>query len=388
MCLPRIGKISSVTNFILNSPSDRLLAICQQLSRPPYNHHDILCTVDVERSKVCLEHKNWGLLATLEVSALPNSQSLLTLHFPEYPDLTEARVYRTALLLKLDPKHSDDHQLVGMEVQEQRLLVCLANELDQIRSEQRDAAMQWFLHELRIWGIKMLDQPHSDTKQRGTRNQVDLNQNLISTFDFMIQGTPAEFAVMVLASLGLGCTILSPGTQRELLEVPPDINPVAIQYRKDDAYIHLLVHKLPNGNSLIKASVSANECGWGLWDSLRGEIERLGWFSIPALDYVSQSTTIEPHQKNIPELISKKLDNVSLPPKNEPGKELSQVWLTIPDKGWDRECIRLWHRGLTSKDIGRRLEKTDKTILNRLNQLRNEFGEQTVPYRHSTYRSG
>jgi len=60
----------------------------------------------------------------------------------------------------------------------------------------------------------------------------------------------------------------------------------------------------------------------------------------------------------------------------------------IPDKGWDRECIRLWHRGLTCKDIGIRLQKTDKTILNRLNQLRKEFGEQTVPYRNANYRSG
>ena len=370
-----------MTSFILNSPSGRLLAICLLLSRPPYNHHRILCTVDVERSKVCLEHKNWGLLATLEVSALPASQSSLTLHLPEYPDRTEAKEYRTALLLKLDLKHPNDHRLVSTEVEEQRLLVCLANELDQIRSEQRDAAMQWFLHGLRIWGIKILD-------QIGYRNQWGTIQKPKNTFDFLTQGAPAEFAVMAHASFGVGCTVLSPGTQRELLEVPPDINPVAVQYRKDDANIHLLVHKLPNGNSLIKGMVPENECGWGLWNALRDEMERLGWFSIPDLEYVSPSTTIEPQQKEIPEFIPQKLDNASLPSKNEPGKELPQVWLTIPDKGWDRECIRLWHRGLTSKDIGRRLEKTDKTILTRLNQLRNEFGEQAVPYRHSTYRSG
>jgi hypothetical protein len=370
-----------LTSRILNSPSKRLLAICQFLSRPPYAHHDILCTVDVEKSMVCLEHKNWGLLATLEVSALPTSQSLLTLHLPEYPDRAEAEMYRTVLLLKLEPKHPEDHCLVGTELEERRLLVCLANELDQIRSDQRNAAMQWLLHGLRILGIKLLD-------QSGNRNQWGTIQEPKNTFDFLIQGTPDEFSVMAQASLGEGCTVLNPGMQRELLEVPPEINPVAIQYRKDDAYIHLFVHKLPNRNSLIKGRVSGNERGWGLWDSLRDELEQQGWFSIPALDYVSPSTIIEPQQKNIPELISPKLDNASLPPKNEPRKELPKVWLTIPDKGWDRECIRLWHRGLASKDIGRRLEKTDKTILNRLNQLRNEFGEQTVPYRHTTYRSG
>lgn len=370
-----------MTSRILNSTLGRLLAICQLLSRPPYNHHDILCTVNMERSKVCLEHKNWGLLATLEVSALPASQSLITLHFPEYPDLTEAKEYRTALLLKLEPKHPEDHRLVGTELEEQRLLVCLANELDQIRSEQRDIAMQWFLHGLRILGIKMQD-------QSGYRNQWGMIQKSKNTFDFMIQGTPAEFAVMAHASLGYGCKILSPGTQRELLEVSPDINPVAVQYRKDNGFLYLLVHKLPNGNSLLKASVSANECGWGLWDTLRDEMERLGWFFIPSVESIVSSESIEPQQKEIPEFIAQKLDNASLPSLDEPGKELPQIWLAIPDKGWDRECIRLWHRGLTSKDIGRRLEKTDKTILNRLNHLRNQFGEQTVPYRHATYRSG
>ncbi|OGN78405.1 MAG: hypothetical protein A2X26_01410 [Chloroflexi bacterium GWC2_49_37] len=377
-----------MTSCILNSPSKRLLEICQLLSRPPYAQSDILCLVDVERSKICLEHKNWGLLATLEVSALPASQSSLTMHLPEYPDRREAKEYRTALLLKLEPKHPEDHRLVGTELEEQRLLVCLANELDQVRSKQRDAAMQWFLQGLRIWGVKSLDQPSKGETQRGYRNQTGQIEHPKCTFDFMTQGTPAEFAVMAYASFGVGCTVLSPGTQRELLEVPSDINPVAVQYRKDDGFLNLLVHKLPNGNSLIKATVSANECGWGLWNALRDEMERLGWFSISPLENVSPSTTTEPQQKNIPEFTVQKLDIEHLPPEGEHRNELPQVWLTIPDRGWDRECIRLWHRGLTSKDIGRRLEKTDKTILNRLNQLRNEFGEQAVPYRHATYRSG
>ena len=377
-----------MTSLILNTSSKRILEICQLLSRPPYNHHEILCTVDVEKSKVSLVHKTWGLLATLEVSALPASQSLLVFHLPEYPNRTEAEMYRTVLLLKLEPKHPEDHHLVGTELEERRLLVCLANELDQIRSEQRVVALQWFLDELRIWGVKMLDQPRRDMKQVGYRDQLGLNQRPKATFDFMTQGTPSEFAVMAHTSLGVGCKVLSPCMQRELLEIPPDINPVAVQYRKDEGFLNLVVHKLPNGNSLIKGRVPENECGWNLWNALRDEMERLGWFSIPVLEYVSPSTTIEPQQKETPELISPKLDNAYHPPKNEPKKELTQVWLAIPDKGWDRECIRLWHCGLTSKDIGRRLEKTDKTILNRLNQLRNEFGEQTVPYRHATYRSG
>jgi hypothetical protein len=117
-------------------------------------------------------------------------------------------------------------------------------------------------------------------------------------------------------------------------------------------------------------------------------MERFGWFSIPTIENIPLPVDFKTTESKHPELSSLNSDAESLPLNDEPKKESPQIWLMIPDRGWDRECIRLWHRGLTCKDIGIRLQKTDKTILNRLNQLRKEFGEQIVPYRNANYRSG
>jgi hypothetical protein len=385
-----------VTSCFLNTTSNRLLAICQLLSQPPYAHPDVKCTVAADRLEVYLEHKTWGSLATLEISALPASQTLLIIHFPEYPSVAETNIFRTALLLELSPAHSDIRRLASSVFQEEQLLVRLSNELFQVRSEHRVYAMKWFLENLKIWGIDMLDQLQSVPAQGGVWHEwgkrMGLIQMPIAAFDFIIQGAPAEFAVMaresMLRNAGVSCSILNPGTQRKLLEIPVEINPVAVQYRNKDTSLDLVAHKLLNGNTLLKVIVSDNGLGWGFWNAFRDEMERLGWFSLSTLENVASTINLEPEQENIPEFSSSKSDTKLLLPINEPKKDISQIWLTIPDKGWDRECIRLWHRGLTCKDIGRRLEKTDKTILNRLNQLRKEFGEQTVPYRNANYRSG
>ena len=211
-----------------------------------------------------------------------------------------------------------------------------------------------------------------------------------AAFEFVIQGSPAEFAVMaresILKEMGLICTVRNPGTQRKILEFPLDINPIAVRFLDRDTSLDLVAHKLLNGNTLLKVSLFDNGKGWWLWDAFRDEMERLGWFSIPTKESMSLPVDFKPPEIKGSEITSSNTDSEPLPTIEEPKKEPSQTWLMIPDKGWDRECIRLWHRGLTCKDIGIRLQKTDKTILNRLNQLRKEFGEQIVPYRNANYR--
>ena len=384
-----------MTSCILNATSHRIMAICQVLFQPPYVDPDIHCTV-MDIPGVSLEHKTWGSLAMLDVSDLPASQSFLTTRFPEYPNIAETQRYRTALLVELTPVQPDIRRLANAVFQEEQLLARLANELFQIRSEQRASAMNWFLNGLRIWGIDMLDQPQRTLPQGGLWTQWSKRMGLILipkvAFDFIIQGSPAEFAVMAresrLKEMQITCTVLNPGTRRKLLEFPPDINPVAVQFWDKDTPLNIVAHKLLNGNTLLKVSLSDNEKGWGLWNALRDEMERFGWFSIPTIRNKSLPVDMKTSESNHPELSLSITNSEPLTPIEEPKKESPQVWLMIPDKGWDRECIRLWHRGLTCKDIGIRLQKTDKTILNRLNQLRKEFGEQIVPYRNANYRSG
>ena len=384
-----------MTRYILNATSHRIMAICQVLSQPPYVDPNIHCTV-TEIPGVSLEHKTWGSLAMLDVSDLPASQSFLTTRFPEYPKIAETQRYRTVLLVELTPVQPDIRRLANAVFQEEQLLARLANELFQIRSEQRASAMNWFLNGLRIWGIDMLDQPQRTLTQGGLWTQWSKRMGLIlipkAAFDFIIQGSPAKFAVMAresrLKEMEMTCTVLNPGTRRKLLEFPPDINPVAVQFWDKDTPLNIVAHKLLNGNTLLKVSLSDNEKGWGLWNAFRDEMERFGWFSIPTIRNKSLPVDMKTSESNHPELSLSNTDSEPLTPIEEPKKESHQVWLMIPDKGRDRECIRLWHRGLTCKDIGIRLQKTDKTILNRLNQLRKEFGEQTVPYRNANYRSG
>jgi hypothetical protein len=67
--------------------------------------------------------------------------------------------------------------------------------------------------------------------------------------------------------MGLVCTVLNPGTQRKLLEFLPDINPIAVRFWDKGASLDLVAHKLLNGNTLLKVSLSDNEIGWGLWNA-------------------------------------------------------------------------------------------------------------------------
>ena len=385
-----------MTSCIFNTTSNRLLAICRLLSQPPFAHPEIHLSVMVEEWEISLEHKTWGSLVTFGVSALPASQSFLITHFPEYPNTAETQLFRTALLLKLNPIQPDIRRLASSTSDEEQLLAHLANELFQIRSEQRANAMNWFLNGLRIWGIDMLDQPQRDKPEGGLWSQWSRRMGLIqiprAAFEFIIQGLPAEFAVMaresILKEMGVICSILNSGTQRKILEISPDINPVAVQFLDKDTSLDFVAHKLLNGTTLLKVSLSDNEKGWELWNAFRDEMERLGWFSIPTIESISLPVDFKAPEIKGSELSLSITDSDPLPLIDELKKEPSQTWLMIPDRGWDRECIRLWHRGLTCKDIGIRLQKTDKTILNRLNQLRKEFGEQIVPYRNANYRSG
>ena len=385
-----------MTSCILNTTSNRLLAICRLLSQPPFAHPEIHLSVMVEKWEISLEHKTWGSLMAFGVSALPASQSFLITHFPEYPNTAETQLFRTALLLKLNPIQPDIRRLASSASDEEQLLARLANELFQIRSEQRANAMNWFLNGLRIWGIDTLDQPQRDKPKDSLWGQWSKRMGLLliprAAFEFVIQGSPAEFAVMaresILKEMGLICTVLNPGTQRKILEFPLDINPIAVRFLDRDTSLDLVAHKLLNGNTLLKVSLFDSEKGWWLWDAFRDEMERLGWFSITTKESMSLPVDFKPPEIKGSEITSSNTDSEPLPTIEEPKKEPSQTWLMIPDKGWDRECIRLWHRGLTCKDIGIRLQKTDKTILNRLNQLRKEFGEQIVPYRNANYRSG
>jgi hypothetical protein len=56
-------------------------------------------------------------------------------------------------------------------------------------------------------------------------------------------------------------------------------------------------------------------------------------------------------------------------------------WEKIPDYRWDRAALELWWQGYECKEIADKIEEevADKTVRNRLSQLRRSYGEDIVP---------
>ena len=59
--------------------------------------------------------------------------------------------------------------------------------------------------------------------------------------------------------------------------------------------------------------------------------------------------------------------------------EDKKPWEKIPDYNWDRQASKLWWEGYTCSEIGDKIAVSEKTVRNRLTQLRKEYGEENVP---------
>lgn len=66
--------------------------------------------------------------------------------------------------------------------------------------------------------------------------------------------------------------------------------------------------------------------------------------------------------------------DVSLQPVASP-------WDLIPDYGYDRTMVKMWHKGYSVDIIGTRIDKVPQTVYNRLGELRKKYGETIIPYR-------
>ncbi len=75
-------------------------------------------------------------------------------------------------------------------------------------------------------------------------------------------------------------------------------------------------------------------------------------------------------------------------PETDPSKkeQMSETqislkpWELIPDHGWDRQVLELWHEGFTCPEIQRKTHVASaERIRNRLTELRNQYGENIIP---------
>lgn len=60
-------------------------------------------------------------------------------------------------------------------------------------------------------------------------------------------------------------------------------------------------------------------------------------------------------------------------------------WEAIPNVGWNRRAVELWHAGYTAAEIAQKVDRdlTPKTVSNVISQLRRIYGTEVVPERRS-----
>jgi len=223
----------------------------------------------------------------------------------------------------------------------------------------------WLFSRLQIFGYRDLD---SEAISNGA-DKIDEH------FDFPIKGTPAQFGVMLRQyaqtlhdQQQLASQILFPGSRKVAGSIPPDANPVEAKLSLEKSRLSIHAEMLPSNGTLLRVHLNGEKNLWRLWDQIRDELEKLGWFSLPDLP--------TPHTPGVTEL------EVT---RSQITKPAPETWMSIPDIGANREILRLWHQGLTCEQIAIRVGLTGKTVLNRINKLRNEFGIQIVPYRKSNF---
>lgn len=215
----------------------------------------------------------------------------------------------------------------------------------------------WLIDHIRILGI---DPPYPN----------------LNAFVFPIRGTPAQFGVlareittrsMKLSDQKITCQARKIGSLFEFGSIPSDANPVEVRLNVERVRLEIQASSLPDGTTLLRVSNLNGHREWELWGLLRDEMERLQCFELPAAPKTLRSTPDE--EKSFVQATD---------------TTVSQPWFQIPEVGGNREMVRLWHENLTCKEIAVRLGCTEKTIINKINLLRNQYGQEIVPYRRTT----
>ncbi len=253
--------------------------------------------------------------------------------------------------------------------QNDQVVTTLSEAFYEKRLERQKEFITWLLDRLQIFGYRDLCSLFLSVNSAPS-DKIDRQ------FDFPIQGTPAQFGVMIrqFASLlssqaeyqKLLCLVSLTGN-KDTLQIPSDANPVDVKMSLAKDQITINAHLLPSAGSLLRVQLRGEKTVWLIWDKIRDELEKLGWFTLPEIP--EQNKTVE--IKIEPQLIE-----TSTP---------VEVWLMIPNIGANRDILRLWHQGLTCAQIATRVGLNEKTILNRINRLRKDYGFLIVPYRKSNF---
>jgi hypothetical protein len=341
-----------VINLIVNHPRRAvwkgLLASLQPAMRSP----DLNFEWRIEGQRILFQIFPWGNIGFLILKDLTPSRVVILFYSPPFPTQQETEQLEFAVRAEILDNHPTYDNLhnnreMGLNYLAQMLYHHKQSLLVRIR--------HWLADALGIWGL---------IEERSTPYD----------FSFVIDGTPAQFAVM----LRYFFQAYRPPEYRKdvevmvmrsdhwpLREIPAEINPIEVNILHEGIQLSISIHTMPNAQSLLRVNLVGDEKSWRLWDVIRDEMARVDWFHLPEV----------PKQ-----LLEETDENRSLEPNNR-ANGIQEPWLLIPDEGNNRLVVKLWNENQTSKEIGQKVGSSEKTIMNRINLLRNQFGSQIVPYR-------
>lgn len=298
----------------------------------------------------------YGKIGTLRVLAVGDRRSRLEYWPVPLPSVQEVIPFEAEArdLLRESPYRLHDI-LCSIEESRQRY----AGMLFDVRLEQLRQVRIWLIHHLRILGL-------------------DPAPPNLTEFVFPIKGTPAQFGVLVReiatsstipSGQKIVCQVRKPGSLFDFGGIPTDANPLEVRLIVDKARLEIRASNLPDGKTLLRVSNLVGYRGWEVWGLVRDEMERLQCFSFPSIPNL---------EEKLSPVVSQSLDD-HLSVGDRP--DSPKPWELVDDEGDNQALIEHWHNNLTCKEIATKLGRTEKTIINRINLLRNRYGSEIVPYR-------
>ena len=345
----------------IHTDPERLISSTLACFQPVYNAEEFTYSLFPEPVTLQLFCKKWGAIGQMTCVEMPANQSILQFKPPKTVNPEAALMYKEILQKECLGPMGRLAELFGKE---DIFIATLSQALYEKQLECQQTFFTWLINTLQIFGIR----------QQPSNLKSDLAERISEQFVFPIMGTPAQFVVMIQQFIhgwqnqpeytNLQLQLLIPGT-KDTTYIPTTANPVEVKISQKKNQISIHAHLLPAEKTLLHVHLNGEKSLWLLWDKIRDELEKLGWFSLPKIPEQTSSGESKP----VPQ-------PQEIPP-------VSETWMSIPDIGANRDIVRLWHLGLTCAQIAARVGLNEKTILNRINQLRKEYGVQIIPYRKS-----
>ncbi len=345
-------EIFPIEKLFVNHPRravcEGLLASLHPSVRPP----DLNFQWKIEGQRILIQSSLWGDIGFLILKDLAPSQVDIQFYSPPFPTPRVTEQVESAIRLEILKNHPTMGDLFNHR---EEALKSLADELFKYKQTLLIKIRDWLASALGIWGL---------IQDRSTPDD----------FSFMIDGTPAQFAVMLrhffptlrpIDNVDEVTIVVMKSDSRELQEIPADINPILVNIFSARSRLNIVIHTMPNLHSLLRVGLVGDANSWRLWDVIRDEMARVNWFHLPEVPV---------------QLLEEPSENLSLD-SVKPAGDVQEPWLLIPDSGNNRQIVRLWNEHWTCKEISSKVGGTEKTILNRINLLRKQYGPQIVPYR-------